>query len=271
MADQLANAIKNAELFSQTQEALAEAEALYQMAQALSAARDETTVFEVAIANMAKTEVDAAAIYIYHTETGDEGVTRFVEQTAIWNRSADAIIPQMHYQPVAGFELESLVPDQEALLVDDLDYDANSSNSLRKSLQELQIGSLLIVPLAAHQYRLGFLLVAYKQNGRTFSKNQIRYFTTVAQQMVVTLENLRLLDESQKRARREQIIREITAKIRNATDVNDILKVTVSEVGKLVSTTRGRIVLGMPENGNETDKTGNDSLRAEESQNRIEG
>ena len=163
------------------------------------------------------------------------------------------------------------MPDQEALLVEDVDHDPRLSDSLRKSLQEFHIGSFLILPLAAYQRRLGFLLATYKQSGKPFSKNQVRYYTTVAQQMVISLENVRLLDDSQKRARREQIIREITAKIRSATDVNDILKVTMSEVGKLVGSSRGRIVLGTPENGHGSGAVNSDKPPTEESQTRREG
>jgi GAF domain-containing protein len=100
--------------------------------------------------------------------------------------------------------------------------------------------------LSTHQQRLGFLAAAYQSETKSFSQNQIRYLDTIARQMIVTLENLRLLDDSQRRARREQIIREITSKIRGATDVNDILKTTVTEVSKLAGTSQGRIMLGPP-------------------------
>jgi hypothetical protein len=62
---------------------------------------------------------------------------------------------------------------------------------------------------------------------------------------VVALENLRLLAASQRRARREEIIREITGKIRSTTNVDDILKTTVTELGKVLGAPRGGVVLGM--------------------------
>ncbi|RMF01063.1 MAG: GAF domain-containing protein, partial [Chloroflexi bacterium] len=60
MADQLANAIKNAELFTQSQTALSEAESLYQITQALSSAGDEETVCQLAADVFAQNQADSA-------------------------------------------------------------------------------------------------------------------------------------------------------------------------------------------------------------------
>ncbi|RMF01838.1 MAG: hypothetical protein D6768_09680 [Chloroflexi bacterium] len=90
----------------------------------------------------------------------------------------------------------------------------------------------------------------------------MRYFNTLRQQMVAALESRRLLADSQRRAHREEIIRDITSKIRNATTIDDIMKTTVTELGKVVGTSRGKIVLGAPttappkNGGNTTNKAG---------------
>ena len=91
------------------------------------------------------------------------------------------------------------------------------------------------------------MLVAYKTKTKNFSKEQNRYYHTIVQQMVVAVENLRLLAASQRRARREEIIREITGKIRSTTNIDDILKTTVSELGKVVGAPRGGVMLSLNE------------------------
>ena len=63
--------------------------------------------------------------------------------------------------------------------------------------------------------------------------------------MVVALENLRLLEASQRRARREEIIREISGKIRSTTNIDDILKTTVTELSKVLGAPRGGVTLGL--------------------------
>jgi GAF domain-containing protein len=63
--------------------------------------------------------------------------------------------------------------------------------------------------------------------------------------MVAALANLRLLEASQRRAQREEIIREITAKIRGAITVDDVLQTTVTELSKVLGASQGGITLNV--------------------------
>ncbi len=50
----------------------------------------------------------------------------------------------------------------------------------------------------------------------------------------LALENLRLVEQTARRAEHEQIVNEITAKIVGSTDVNQILQTTVRELGRVL-------------------------------------
>ncbi len=247
MADQVANAIKNAELFTQTQTALSEAETLYQVTQAISSARDEATVYQLALAAISSTKVDSVAIYTYVTQPKNGVPTLFIQQQAGWHADGGHTAANLAHIKAADFTLEKLIPQQDYFLIDNVATSQRITEHVRSELTSANITSLLGVPLYTHQERLGFFVATYKQEQKKFTKNQIRFFITISQQLIVALENLRLLDDSQKRARREEIIREITSKIRNATDVNDIMKTTVTELGKVIGTTKGRILLEPPQ------------------------
>jgi GAF domain-containing protein len=253
MADQLANAIENANLFSQTQAALAETEKLYRMAQELSSARDEQSVYEIAMEAISGTGIDASTIYAYVTppstsplwDAGGRGPEGGVlEQKAVWTSNSVTLFPNGTRFKASELILEDLIPSHGSLHIEDIDNDPHLTGQLRNLLKAAGYVSLLAMPLSTHQQRLGFLLAAYKTKNRKFTKNHLRFFTTTAQQMVIALENLRLLDASQRRLRREEIIREISSKIRNATEIEDILKTTVTELGKVLGTSKGHIRLG---------------------------
>lgn len=249
MANQLANAIENASLFTQTQEALAEAETLYQVTQQLSSARDEDTVYELATAAIASSGVDFGAIYIYleaPAASDPKSVDKFLEQKAVWIITGRPAVPNGTRWKAADFVIERLISAEGTTLIQDID-DGRLAGKLAETLTPVGLSSLLVLPLSTYQSRrIGFLLAAYNSKDKTFSQNQIRFFTTVAQQTAIALENLRLLEASQKRAQREEIIRKITAKIRNAIDLDDVLKTTVIELSKVVGTSRGNITLGLP-------------------------
>jgi GAF domain-containing protein len=245
MADQLANAIQNARFFTQTQEALSETETLYQITQELLSARDEETVYQLAIEAIARSGVDSSAIYMYVEDPENSEDEAIIEQKAIWTISGDPIYPNGTRFRASELVIEQLVPLHDSLLIEDIDIDPRLTETVRQALKMIRIKSLLVLPLSTYQSRLGFLLVAYKNRDKTFDRQQTRFFNTVVQQMVVALENLHLLEASQSRARREEIIREITSKIRSTTNVDDILKTTVAELSKVLGAPRGGIVLGL--------------------------
>jgi transcriptional regulator with GAF, ATPase, and Fis domain len=143
----------------------------------------------------------------------------------------------------------------EPVLIEDVDNDPHLTDQVRRSIKMTRVKSVLALPLSTYQNRLGFLMVAYRTKNKTFTKEQIRFYTTIAQQMVVAIDNLRLLAASQRRARREEIIREISGKIRGHTNVDDILKTTVTELSKAIGAPRGGVVLGLPENTRQNTQT----------------
>ncbi len=259
MADQLANAIENASLFTQTQTALSEAETLYKITQELSSARDEDMVYKLAMDAIAGSGIDSSAIYMYldsAPQNNSDISEQLVEQKAVWTITGKSAVANGTRFRADDFVIEQLVPHYGSIFIEDIDK-AQLTEQLRRTLKMLGITSLMALPLSTYQSRLGFLLAAYNSKDKKFSQNQARFFTTIAQQMVIALENLRLLDASQKRARREEIIREITSKIRNAVDIDEILKTTVTELGKVVGASRGNITLNVTPPPEETKKEGN--------------
>jgi GAF domain-containing protein len=246
MADQLANAIGNARLFEQTQNALGETENLYRVTQELLSARDEETVYQLAIQAIAQSGIDSASIYTYLNSQEGHLAEQVLEQKVVWAAPGQATLPNGTRFKASDIVIEELIPQHGTLHIEDTNADdPRLTDQLRRELTLMNIKSLVALPLSTYQSRLGFMLVAYRTQAKPFTPQQIRFYTTVAQQMVSALENLRLLDASQRRARREEIIREITGKIRSATNVEDILQTTVAELSKVLGTSRGGITLGL--------------------------
>jgi GAF domain-containing protein/HAMP domain-containing protein len=68
----------------------------------------------------------------------------------------------------------------------------------------------------------------------SLSEEDIALLETVADRVGLALENLRLVEQTARRAEHEQIINEITAKIVGSTDVSHILQTTVKELGRVL-------------------------------------
>jgi len=295
MADQLANAIKNAHLFAQTQSALSEMERLYQLSQELLSAEDATRVYRLATHALAQSGVDWCVIVEREgakgeregregnsekgeRKAGGEGgakgeregregkgekgegggvglgadklnADRFM-QVAGWSVTGDLAYSEIN--PIWAKPLSLLLTHRGSSWVRDGGQPTPEDlfEVAGASLSQLGLGATAILPMESNQRRLGFIAVGYLDKPNvswpTFGRERLRFYHTLAQQMVVALENLHLLQVSQKRARREEVIRQISSKIRGSTRVEDILQTTVNELSKLVGSSQGGITLAIP-------------------------
>lgn len=69
---------------------------------------------------------------------------------------------------------------------------------------------------------------------RDLSEDDLALLEAVTDRVGLTLENLRLVEQTARRAEYEQIVNAITAKIVGSTDVNHILQTTVTELGRIL-------------------------------------
>jgi GAF domain-containing protein len=103
--------------------------------------------------------------------------------------------------------------------------------------------SEMALPLKVQERVIGVLDVQSTQEA-AFSEEDVAVLQTMADQLATAIANARLFEEAQRRARRERLIREITAHIRGAVDIESILQTTVQEVGKALGASHGIVRLG---------------------------
>ncbi len=72
------------------------------------------------------------------------------------------------------------------------------------------------------------------ENVRNLSDEDLSLVEAIIDRVGLALENLRLVEETSRRAEHEQVLNEITAKLVGSTDVNEILQTTVRELGRVL-------------------------------------
>jgi GAF domain-containing protein len=97
--------------------------------------------------------------------------------------------------------------------------------------------STLAVPIMLRDQPIGVMGLKDTKE-RQWSDEHIALAETVAEQFALAAENLRLLDETNRRAASERLISRVTARIRETLDMETVLKTAVTEV---------RQALGLPE------------------------
>jgi GAF domain-containing protein/HAMP domain-containing protein len=209
MADQVAVTIDNARLFAETQAALAEMEATHQryLGQAwtryLRTAR--TTSYETErpgvapLGNTILSEVQQAMEHQRATVLTGPSSPRQAWDSTGSGRDHGAEGPVLNPAP---------------------------------SEAEGESRSALVAPIALRGGVIGALGIHDEDGARQWTDDEVALVEAVTERMALAVENLRLLDETQHRAARERLTREITDSIRAAVTVEDAIQRAVREMGR---------------------------------------
>lgn len=91
--------------------------------------------------------------------------------------------------------------------------------------------SALVAPIALRGEIIGALGI-HADDARQWSADDVALIEAIAERMAMAADNLRLLDATQRRAVREQLTGEITARMRETLDIETVLDTAVIEIGE---------------------------------------
>jgi GAF domain-containing protein len=247
MADQLANAIQNARLFEQNQEALAETETLYLASAELNTAQSyEDIVAALRRHTLVGQAVHSVSLNLFNSPWTSTHTPDWIEVLARWSELSPEAISSRY--PMSAFpSANQLLRSDAPTLIEDIAGDPRLDENTRALYQErFGAKSTIFAPLVVGGQWIGYINATY-QEPTIFPDAEVRRLSALSGQAAVVAQGLRQLQEIQARARREVLIREITSKIRASTDLETILQTTVTEVSKALGTSHGAIRLGTEE------------------------
>jgi methyl-accepting chemotaxis protein PixJ len=94
----------------------------------------------------------------------------------------------------------------------------------------------LIVPSVVRGQVIGAIGV-HAEAQREWTKEEMDILGEIAERMAITADNLRLVDATQRRAAREQLIGQVTARMRESLDVEKVLQIAAREFGEALGLT----------------------------------
>lgn len=92
--------------------------------------------------------------------------------------------------------------------------------------------TVLAVPLKLRGQVIGALSLHETRRRRPWTAAEIGMAETIAEQVALTVENLRLMDEAQRRATRERLVGDVAARVRETLDLDTILESAAREIGE---------------------------------------
>ncbi|RMF04095.1 MAG: GAF domain-containing protein [Chloroflexi bacterium] len=105
----------------------------------------------------------------------------------------------------------------------------------------------LIVPLKVRNEIIGVLGLQEADQDREWTPEEIALVEAVAEQMALAAENLRLLDETQRAAWRDQIVSESTTQLWSSAEIEDVMKTAVTQLADKLGASEVVIRLGTEE------------------------
>ena len=101
----------------------------------------------------------------------------------------------------------------------------------------------LAIPIILRGQVIGVLGVEDPEGVRQWSEQDLTLVQAIGQQLGLALENTRLLEETRRRAERDRLIAEITARVRASSEIETILRTAVQQLGVALGTDRAFVRL----------------------------
>ncbi|AVH74091.1 GAF domain-containing protein [Nostoc sp. 'Lobaria pulmonaria (5183) cyanobiont'] len=138
-----------------------------------------------------------------------------------------------------GFEAGYIEKYQNGCIraIDDI-YQANLSDGDIELLEQFAVKSNLVAPILKGKQLFGLLIAHQCSRVRFWQQSEINLFAHIAIQVGFALDYARLLKQVDSKADRAQVFIETTRSIRQSLNEEDVLKTTVEEVRKVLSTDR---------------------------------
>lgn len=99
------------------------------------------------------------------------------------------------------------------------------------------------MPLILHGQRIGSINLKRKSNEK-WSEHERALIEKVAEQVTLALENSRLVDEAQKNALRDQMIANVSTRIRETLDVDAVIRTAATELRRIFDLKEAEITVG---------------------------
>jgi len=104
-------------------------------------------------------------------------------------------------------------------------------------------GASIAIPLKLRDQIIGVIRLQKSENEDDWSEEEINLMQTITNQISIALESARLYEDTQRRAERERLAGEITAKVRASNNPEEILRVTVQQLREALNANRAQVLI----------------------------
>jgi GAF domain-containing protein len=246
----LSNTLVRENLFNQVQTSLLEQEALYRASAELNGADSYIGILDVLRRyTLLGQSSNNVSLNFFDRPWTESEKPEWISVLARWSSLPSEALSDRY--ALASFPSADEFFGYTPIFFEDIAHDARMDENLRALyIHRFQATSTIFVPLIAGGQRIGYLNAIYPLP-TTFPEEEMRRLTSLAGQAAIAVQNLNQLEAIQARARREQMIREITERIQRAPDVQGVLQTGLRELGRALGTSRNIVQFRPPQQAGE--------------------
>ncbi len=238
---QAATAIQNSRLFEQTQVVLQETEALYQASANLQTAKNNDDILDTLRAyTVLGKKPRSVDIIIYERQSslrrysGQLGLSTRNILIAHWETpdNINGLGDKINFAELPIIGDTGLLQYNTVIAIQDAQSDPRLDQKMRAMFSQVyRVRSAVFAPLMAGGLRIGHAS-AFFENPTLFSEEEIRRLAALAGQAAVAIQNLRLVEESRRRASQLQTAAEIARDTSGTLALDNLLQRCVNLINE---------------------------------------
>ena len=239
LSEQIVLALESARLFEQTQHALSETETLYDIIAEMNAADNYDDILKAVSSRTILNRSGLVLMGLFDQPISGSGAG---SPSAEWilpvAHSGDVQVEIAPRYPLSAFETKpGTVFCEKPIVLNDLLADKRLDSVTRTLFKDVFMAeSAIVVPLRLADQTIGFIQGMFTEITE-IPDTELERLMAIAGQAAIAVQSRLLLEQAQTRAQQEQRIREVTAQVFEAVDVQTIMRRAVEQVGR---------TLGMP-------------------------
>ncbi len=228
ITDQLNLALENAYLFAQSQDHLAETETLYRASAELNTSRSYAeildTLYRHTLLGQGSHQI---ALCLFDREWTQDEQPHWIESIARWTSQGGNSFDDRYLASAFPLIIELLKPTVP-LIIEDIQHDPLLDENVRMLFnQRFGARSAIFISLVLSGHWIGFINAFYP-HATIFLENEVRRTTALVHQAAVAVQNLRLIEETRKRAAQLETAAEIARDTSSTLALDNLLKRTVN-------------------------------------------
>jgi GAF domain-containing protein len=228
--------VENARLFQSTQNALEQTEALYTAIAEMNQAESYNDILSALAGHTQLGRADQLLLMgVLDRPLGAGQKPQWIYPVA-WRSDQPVEIASRYPAAMLGGVMGNTVDDKQVNATGSLDVDSQLMQAVEGILHlDQPVASISGIPLTLGDQVIGFVLALHSQKVE-LTADDIQRMNAIAGQAAIAVESHLLLQQAQAKARQEQRLREVTANVFAAGDVDAILRRAVEQVGRTLGT-----------------------------------